>query len=323
MTSRDRILTALSRRVPDRVPNGFEGFNRESLKIFKKKTGCDNWFEYFNVDYRFAHASPTRKVTRDTKKIYAHFHKDLPDSTRINEWGIALAPGSNPAFDHYISPLVYAKSIEEIEQYPLPNLLEDYCYEGLKEDTEKIKQRNFAALGMLEMTIFEVAWQIRGFNELMIDFFINEKMAACLLDRITELRCYQTKKFAEAGIDVLLLGDDVGMQDRMMISPEAWRKWLKPRLKEVIKICLDIKPDTFIFYHSCGYIEPIISELIEIGVNVLNPVQPECMNPAELKEEYGDRLAFWGTIGTQTTMPFGKPQDVKNEVKKTSTYNSL
>lgn len=316
MTPRQQVITALSRKIPDRVPNGFEGFNREALKIFKMKTGSDDPWEYFGVDYRFAQANPTKKVVRDTRKIYAHFHKNLPDSATISEWGTAFVRGSNAAFDHHIPPLTYVNSVEEIEEYPLPDLLKDYHYEGLRENTEKIKQKNLAVVGEMAETIFEVAWQIRGFNELLMDFFINEKLATCLLDKITELRCYQAKKFAEAGVDILMFGDDVGMQDKLMMKPEMWRRWLKPRLKKVIKSARNIKSDIFVFYHSDGYIEPIISDLIKIGVNVLNPVQPECMDPVKLKREYGDRLAFWGTIGTQTTMPFGKPEGVKREVKE-------
>lgn len=95
-----------------------------------------------------------------------------------------------------------------------------------------------------------------------------------------------------------------------------WRKWLKPRLARVIEQARRVKPDILIFYHSDGDCTAIIPELIEIGVDILNPVQPECMNPAELKKEYGDRLAFWGTIGTQTTMPFGTPDEVKAVVKE-------
>jgi len=121
--------------------------------------------------------------------------------------------------------------------------------------------------------------------------------------------------FCEAGVDILRLGDDVGSQKGMLMSPEVWRKWLKPGLKKVIKSARDINPEIHIFYHSDGYIEPIIPELIEIGVDILNPVQPECMDPAKLKREYGDKLAFWGTVSCQRTMPFGTPEDVINEVK--------
>ena len=116
-------------------------------------------------------------------------------------------------------------------------------------------------------------------------------------------------------MDIIHLGDDVGMQDRMLISPELWREWLKPRMARIIAQSRRIRPDILFFYHSDGFIEPIIPDLIEIGINALNPVQPECMDPEEIKKTYGDRLAFWGTVGIQHTLPFGSPDDVEAEVK--------
>jgi uroporphyrinogen decarboxylase len=101
----------------------------------------------------------------------------------------------------------------------------------------------------------------------------------------------------------------------MLLSPATWRKWLKPRLEKIISGARAIKPDVVFFYHSDGYVEPIIPDLIEIGINALNPVQPECMDPAKLKQQYGSKLAFWGTIGIQHTLPFGTPEDVEAEVK--------
>jgi uroporphyrinogen decarboxylase len=310
------MLTALSLAVPDKVPNGFEGFNRQALETFKEKTGTEDYLEYFNVDYRVPKPNPPKEPVRDPMRIYKRYHKNLPPSASITDWGRGRIQGSDAAFDHFIAPLKEAESLQEIEEYPLLDLFEDYHWDGLKQNTEKLKKENFATTGWMEKTIFETAWGIRGFNELMMDFVLNEKLASCLVDRITELRCYQAKKFAEAGVDIIQFGDDIGMQDQMMMSLDTWRKWLKPRLKQIIQSCLDVKPDTFIFYHSDGFIEPMIPELIEIGVNVLNPVQPECMDPEKLKKEYGDKLAFWGTIGTQTTMPFGSPEDVKNAVRK-------
>ncbi len=105
------------------------------------------------------------------------------------------------------------------------------------------------------------------------------------------------------------------MEDRMMLSPALWRAWLKPRLAAVIGAALAVRPGLIVHYHSDGYVEPIVPDLIEIGVNVLNPVQPECMDPVQLKKEYGAYLAFSGTIGTQTTMPFGTPEEVRRVVK--------
>ena len=101
-----------------------------------------------------------------------------------------------------------------------------------------------------------------------------------------------------------------------MMSPATWREWLKPRWRKVIKAAKDVNPAVLAFYHSDGDVRPVIEDLIEIGFDILNPVQPECMDPAALKRAYGDRLAFWGTIGTQTTMPFGTPDEVRATVKE-------
>jgi uroporphyrinogen decarboxylase len=106
------------------------------------------------------------------------------------------------------------------------------------------------------------------------------------------------------------------MEDRLMMSPEIWRKFLKPRLAKVFQAAKQAKPDVLIFYHSDGYVEPILDDLIEIGLDVLNPVQPECMDVGALKRRYGSRLSFWGTIGLQRALPFGTPQQVEDEVRR-------
>jgi uroporphyrinogen decarboxylase len=165
-------------------------------------------------------------------------------------------------------------------------------------------------------TIFETAWGLRGYEALVLDMMTDNKFAACLLDKITSFSISNACFFAECGADIILTGDDFGMQDRMMISPAMWQEWFKPRYAKLITSVKAINPDVLVFYHSDGMIEPIIPELIEIGVDILNPVQPECMDPKKLKQEYGDRLAFWGTIGTQSTMPFGTTAEVKAVVKE-------
>jgi uroporphyrinogen decarboxylase len=114
---------------------------------------------------------------------------------------------------------------------------------------------------------------------------------------------------------VLSMGDDVGTQRGMLMSVRMWRQHLKPRLARVIAAGRAVRPDVLVFYHSDGNMAAIIPDLIEIGVDILNPVQPECMDPAALKAQYGDRLSFWGLIGTQTTLPFGTPSDVAADVR--------
>jgi uroporphyrinogen decarboxylase len=211
--------------------------------------------------------------------------------------------------------MVEAESLQEIERYPLPDFDAEYRYAHLDEELNSIRARELASVAFMAMTIFETAWQIRGLEPLVTDMITGADSAACLLDRITSLSAARARRFALAGVDVIHIGDDIGMQDRMLMSPATWRKWLKPRLASVIAAAREVKPDVVFFYHSDGYIEPVIADLIEIGINALNPLQPECMDPAVIKDRYGDQLAFWGTVGIQGTLPFGTPAEVEAEVK--------
>jgi uroporphyrinogen-III decarboxylase len=114
---------------------------------------------------------------------------------------------------------------------------------------------------------------------------------------------------------MIWLGDDVGAQHNMIISPDMWRTIFKPRMAKIIRELKELNPKLKIAYHSDGNIFPIIPDLIEIGLDVLNPIQPASMDPAEVKRLYGDQLCFWGSIDEQHTLPFGSPQDVVDEVK--------
>jgi uroporphyrinogen decarboxylase len=112
---------------------------------------------------------------------------------------------------------------------------------------------------------------------------------------------------------MIWLGDDMGAQETLLLSPDMWRKYFKPRMAEIISTAKSVKPDIMIAYHTDGYNIPIIPELIEIGLDVLNPIQAESMNPEELKREFGDRLSFFGAMDVQSTLPLGSPEEVKAE----------
>jgi uroporphyrinogen-III decarboxylase len=113
---------------------------------------------------------------------------------------------------------------------------------------------------------------------------------------------------------MIWLGDDVGAQNAMLISPAMWRRFLKPRLAELISSLKRLNPQVKIAYHSDGMIYPIIQELVEIGLDVLNPIQPAAVDPVRLKKEFGDRLCFWGSVDLQHTLPYGTPGEVKEEI---------
>jgi len=113
---------------------------------------------------------------------------------------------------------------------------------------------------------------------------------------------------------MIWLGDDVGHQQGMLISPRHWRRFFKPRMAHIIERLKAINPQLKVAYHTDGCVYEVIPELIEIGLDVLNPVQPAAMDPVRLKREYGKELCFWGSIDEQHTMPFGRPGDVRREV---------
>jgi len=179
-----------------------------------------------------------------------------------------------------------------------------------------MKADGIACVGNMQCTIWETSWYIRGMENLMMDMMSDDPMAEILLDRVTEMSIRRAQLYTEVGADILFLGDDIGMQRSIMMSQDLYCTWLKPRLKRVIDAAKAINPEILVFYHSCGYIEPFIPHLIEAGIDVLNPVQPECMNVEKILKEYGDRLSFHGTIGTQSVMPFGTPEEVRANVKR-------
>jgi len=163
-------------------------------------------------------------------------------------------------------------------------------------------------------TIFETAWALRGLSRLLMDFVENPELADRILDIPYRYHLEAAKRLTRMGVDMIWTGDDVGSQKGMMISPASWRRFLKPRMAQFIAELKAINPQVMVAYHCDGDLRAIIPELIEIGVDVLNPIQPACMDPAEIKREYRDRLCFWGSLDEQHTLPFGTPEDVQREV---------
>jgi len=135
-------------------------------------------------------------------------------------------------------------------------------------------------------------------------------------DELAGLARAKAEALARAGVDVLSLGDDVGMPRSMILGPEHWREFLGPRMASIIAAGRAIKPDVRVVYHSDGWYEPIVGDLIDIGVNAINPVQPEHMDAAHIRRRFGTRIAFWGTVGHQTTFAHGTPEDIRREVRE-------
>ena len=310
MSPRECVQAACDRRKPDRVPKT-AGFTPAVMERFRQETGSDSPADHFGMEMRHVGF----RKPQEQPDFSRYYPEGLPEGTAIGEYGNARVPAHFWHFTGLRFPMLHLETIEELGAYPWPDFTPAYRHEHLEEAVRSIHDRGLFASGGVGH-IYETAWQLTSMEKLLSDFLLDPERAAFILDTITEHRCFVARRVAEAGADMIHCGDDVGMQDRLMMHPDTWRKWLKPRLGRVIGSARDVNPSIHGFYHSDGNIEGIIEDLIEIGVTVLNPVQPECMDPVALKQQYGDRLAFWGTIGTQTTMPFGTPDEVRATVKR-------
>ena len=307
MTNRENFFAAVRRQNPDRVPFYFT-MCQSLTDAFEKRYGTRDYFAYYDMPFRMAGIKPT-----EHKVDFSEYFKRFPQADEITEWGVGLAHSGDYHFASFVSPMQDFETPEEVYAFPLPDVLADYRWEGLKERIAELKAQDYVTLSGPDeayIQIFEFAWYLRGLENMLGDMLVNEEMAAACLDRMTDIMCGLCKRWGEAGVDVLIVGDDVGTEREMMISPAMWRQWLKPRLAKAIAAAKGANPNILIYFHSDGYIMPIIDDLIEIGVDILNPIQPECMDPVEIKRQFGDRLSFWGTVGTQTTMPFGTPEEV-------------
>jgi uroporphyrinogen decarboxylase len=308
VNKRENLLRALRRDRPEYVPFDLSLCPSLENELYKR-TGNRDVESYFNLPYRSIEIAPTKYPVD-----YSRYFPDLPVNATIDEWGIGYLKGGMEHFYKFLHPMACFETPDEVNNFPLTDILKDYRWAEFARNVEEAKQDGLAAI-YSAVQVFEPAWYLRGLENLLSDMICNEPMAAACLDRMTRIKADISQHVAAAGIDMIVFGDDVGTQQSMMMSPALWRKWLKPAMKTVIEAAKSINPEIIAYYHSDGVIYDIISDLIEIGVDVLNPVQPECMDPVKIKVLYGDKLSFWGTIGTQTTMPFGSPAEVEADVK--------
>lgn len=315
MTSRERVLAVAARKKPDRLPKDLSwGLSAEKEAEFRQRTGREDYWEYFGLDIRMLEFAPATQ----TVDYSAYYHgRDDGYDFKIDEWGVGTyrSAQTDQHFVHQVPPLQGEITEEDILAYPLPDFSPGYRHAHFKETVDTWHKQGLAVTGPLSQTIFEQTWAIRGFEDAMMDMVAEPETITLLLDRVLEVRLRQALLYARAGVDILMLGDDVGMQTGMLISVPLWREFIKPRHARIIREVKAVRPDLPIFYHSCGNCTDIIPELIEIGVDILNPLQPECMDQAWIKKTYGDRLAFWGGLSAQTNLSFGTPQQVRDEVK--------
>lgn len=327
MTSAERLSAALHHEEPDRVPldlggvvtgitlkahralSSFLGIPQEDVLIDRIQylvRPSEKILEYFAIDTRYAYDVVPQEV----------WSYDQEGCLFRDSWGVERR-FTGYYFDMVAHPLAHITSAEELKTYcpPSPSLPGN-----LRLQAESLKKRGKAVIVNCIGSIFELAWYLRGFAQFMTDLALQPSLACAIMDIVLE---FQLKQFElllkEVGdlVDVVLVGDDLATQRGPLISLDMYRKYVKPRQKRLYEA---IKKQTkaFLFYHSCGAVSPFLEDLVEIGVDILNPVQVSAsgMDSKWLKKNFGDVLSFWGGIDTQWILPHGTLEEVREEVRR-------
>jgi uroporphyrinogen decarboxylase len=330
MTSKERVKLALEHKSADRVPLDFGGVNNSSIhhikqSELKKYLGLkdseadikaisqgvvvpdESLLDYFHVDTRSIYINETRSWIENQDSIFTDM------------WGIGYKLNPDGYYYNFAKhPLFDADNVKDIEKYTFPEPNDRMLY-GLREKISANKDKCLILEGLRE-PIFGLPSWLRGTTNFYMDLLSNQAVAEALLDRIVEyylkLLDFLLDRVGD-DIDIVKFADDLGSQTNLLISPETYRKLIKPRQAVLYKYAKE-KCGCKILLHSCGAISSIIPDLIEIGVDAINPVQISAsgMEPSGLKRKFGKEIAFWGGgIDTQNTLKNATAADIKKEVK--------
>lgn len=320
---RERVMTALNHQEPDRCPMQIS-FTPEFVLRLRKDIGQANVSPHNphggGNTYELERYIDEDMLLTSVGWANSYYMVDCKAGEGYtDEWGVGWRAaeyetrfGKGEYTEIVGHPLAEDSAVESY-QPPDPNRPELYA------DAERVIREykdEYWIVGLTVATIWETAWALRGFERMLTDLVLNPDLANRVLDIPYRYHLTAAKKLVEMGVDMIWIGDDVGTQQAMLISPGQWRRFFKSRMADFIGALREINPAIKIAYHSCGDIYQIIPELIEVGVDVLNPIQPACMDPAKVKKDFGDKLCFWGTVDEQQTLPFGTPADVEREVKE-------
>ena len=208
------------------------------------------------------------------------------------------------------SPLAHTDSLDDLlwpDPYD-PHLLDEAAQKITADNGQHFIVPNFG------FCLFERAWSLRGFEKFLLDLALNVNFVEELLEHITEIQVALARRYVALGVDGGYFGDDYGAQKGTLFSPDTWRKLFKPRLARMFGVFREAGLPVIL--HSDGQIGPILPDLVEIGLTTLNPVQPEVLDHAWLKRTFGDQLAYYGGVSTQTVLPSGTPANVKTAVEQ-------
>ncbi len=333
MTPRERLLRALAHQEPDRVPldmgNSATSIHRKAYRRLKEHLGMDRveppiidrMQQVVQVD-----EAVLRRFSIDTRQLFlkpARGWQGDPDGSYRDEWGIRYRPGADGNyFDMDAHPLADATR-EDLDRFAWPDPDDPRRFEGLAQDAVELHDNSpyGVVLNGFSETLFGLPSWLRGHAQFYMDFLINADFLDELLDRMLDYALrLAARALAAVGtrVDVIKVADDLGTETGLMISPALYRAFIKPRQAKFYAF-LKEHSDAKILLHSCGAIAELIPDLIEIGIDAINPVQVSArgMDSRELKKSFGDRISFWGGgCDTQHVLPFGTVDEVGEEVRR-------
>lgn len=333
LSSRERVQKALNHQEPDRVPLGFGGapsfLTDEVYFKLKRHLGISGDVTPFRIghtcnifdqrivekldgDYRFIQLKPPQTSLINRIDI----------STVIDEWGVKLQM-INGYGVRMSKPLANARDVSDIKKHRWPRSFEIGSVEGLKEKAKDLFQNTdkfIVARAPFTSSFMEVGGYLRGPENFLADLILNKSLASALLDKLLEVQSEVYDMFLSAvgpWVQEVEMAEDYGTQGGLLISPSLFREMIKPRRRQIIELIKRKAPQAKVFHHSCGGIYEIIEDLIEIGVDILNPIQPlaKGMDSFRLKREFGDRICFDGGFDMIKAMP-GSPDDIEKEVRR-------
>lgn len=292
LSKKERMLRALRREPVDRLPtqSNYTGAMGRLLA------------QYFGI----AEAELPERLGNQLLRVdIDHCRPTNADGSIEFDWWGAGWDTRTEGYWHAFSPL---KDSLDLDRYVWPNP-NDTAILSTAERTMRDRGANYFIAPNLGICLFERAWSLRGFDDLLVDMLERTEWVEELLDRITEIQLILARRFIAAGVAGGYFGDDYGAQRAMLFSPRLWRRLIKPRLAKLFGVF--VAAGLPVILHSDGDIRAILPDLVEIGLTTLNPVQPEVLDHAWLQKEYGAKLSFYGGISTQGVLPSGRVEEVR------------
>ena len=321
MNSREIFLQTINRQKPSRLPL-FASLTPQVAELLSK---------HFNLPFetpidsllstRISHMDLLTYMGVDAVGIAANAPKNHPTKTLangliINEWGMAFKnAGLYNEFAEF--PLAHAETVTDIEKYPFPDPFAEGRFDSAKVTFEKYSKTH-GIIADLECAIFETAWYLTGLEKFLMDLMLEAPYVDALLDKIAYINTETGKELIRMGADVIWCGDDFGSQQTCIMDLDTWRKYFKPRMKKMFDEFRKVNPKIKIAWHTCGAVSSMIPDFIEIGLDILNPIQPMAagMDPEYLKTNFGNDIMFFGGICVQDLLPNGTPDSIAKEVKR-------